>query len=43
MDQETQKSIIKELSSFFLLGREQIIAYKSEEKDFQKNCNKNLV
>ena len=40
MDQETQKSIIKELSSFFLLGREQIIAYKSEEKDFRKIVTK---
>ena len=32
MDQETQK----ELSTFLLWGKEQIICYKSEEKGFRK-------
>ena len=40
MDQETQKSIAKELSTFLLWGNEQIIGYKSEEKDFRKTVTK---
>ena len=36
MDQETQKGITKDLSTFLLWGKEQIIGYKSEGKDFRK-------
>ena len=40
MDQETKKGITKELSTFFLLEKEQYIGYKSEEKDFRKTVTK---
>ena len=40
MDQETQKGITKELSTFLSWGKEQIIGYKSEEKDFKKIVTK---
>ena len=40
MDQETQKGITKELSTFLLCGKEQIIGYKLEEKDFRKIVTK---
>ena len=40
MDQETQKGITKELSTFLLCGKEQIIGYKLEEKDFRKVVTK---
>ena len=36
MDRETQKGITKELGTLFLWRKEQIIGYKSEEKDFIK-------
>ena len=40
IDQQTQKGIIKELSTSLSWGKEQIIGYKSEEKDFSKNVTK---
>ena len=40
MDQETQKGITKVLSTLPFWGNEQIIGYKSEEKDFRKIVTK---
>ena len=40
MDQETRKGITKELSTFLWWGKEQIIDYKSKEKDFRKTVTK---
>ena len=40
MDQETQKGITNELSTFLSWGKEQIIGYKSEGKDFREIVTK---
>ena len=42
MDQGTQKGITKELSTLLSWGKEQIIGYKSEKKDFRKIVTKIL-